>query len=167
MVSDVMFKTGKTERETPQWLWEELDLEFDFDLDAAATPENAKISIYYTKEDSSLELPWYNAAQGIRTIWVNPPYGKEVKYWVEKAYTESQKGAVVVMLLPARTDTGWFHDYILGKAEIRYLRGRLIFEEDGEPIKCLNQKTGKMQVCGAPFPSIIVIFRPPYQRSIR
>ena len=77
-------------------------------------------------------------------VWCNPPYGREIGKWVEKAYNESLKGAMVVMLLPARTDTKWFHDYIYGKAEIRFVRGRLKFGDSKN---------------SAPFPSMVVIFR--------
>lgn len=77
-------------------------------------------------------------------VWCNPPYGREIGKWVEKAYDESLKGAMVVMLLPARTDTRWFHDYIYNKAEIRFVRGRLKFGDSKN---------------SAPFPSMVVIFR--------
>jgi site-specific DNA-methyltransferase (adenine-specific) len=151
MVSSVLFASNSSAWETPQWLWDELDLEFDFDLDAAATPENAKVSFYYTEKDNALIRPWFNRYEGIQNIWLNPPYGRGVGAWVQKAYIESQRGATVVMLLPARTDTAWFHDWVLGRAEIRFLRGRLKFSNS---------------VNAATFPSIIVIFRPPYKRSI-
>ena len=77
-------------------------------------------------------------------MFCNPPYGREIGRWVRKCYEESQRGATVVMLIPARTDTAWFHDYIYGKAEIRFIRGRLHFNES---------------TSGAPFPSMIVIFK--------
>ena len=78
------------------------------------------------------------------TVWCNPPYGREIGKWVEKAYNESLAGVTVVMLLPARTDTKWFHDYIYGKAEIRFVRGRLKFGDSKN---------------SAPFPSMVIIFR--------
>lgn len=83
---------------------------------------------------------------GIRggTVWCNPPYGREIGKWVEKAYKESLEGVTVVMLLPARTDTKWFHDYIYGKAEIRFVRGRLKFGDSKN---------------SAPFPSMVVVYR--------
>ena len=77
-------------------------------------------------------------------VWCNPPYGREIGKWVEKAYKESLEGATVVMLLPARTDTKWFHDYIYGKAEIRFVRGRLKFGDSKN---------------SAPFPSMVVVYR--------
>lgn len=77
-------------------------------------------------------------------VWCKPPYGREIGKWVEKAYKESLEGATVVMLLPARTDTKWFHDFIYGKAEIRFVRGRLKFGDSKN---------------SAPFPSMVVVFR--------
>ena len=165
MVDQALFSSDRTEWETPQWLWDELDLEFDFDIDAAATESNAKVPIFYTKEDDSLSQPWYDRPESVRNVWVNPPYGRGVGEWVKKAYIESQKGATVVMLLAARTDTSWFHDWILGRAEVRFLRGRLVFEEDGNPVVYINKKTGKPQEGKAPFPSMIVIYRPPHKRG--
>jgi len=78
------------------------------------------------------------------TVWCNPPYGRQIGKWVEKAYNESLQGATVVMLLPARTDTKWFHDFIYGKAEIRFIRGRLKFGDSKN---------------SAPFPSMVIVFR--------
>ena len=120
---------------TPQDLFDELDAEFHFDLDVCALPENAKCERYYTPEQDGLSQEWTG------TCWCNPPYGRQIGKWVRKA---AESGTTVVMLLPARTDTKWFHDYILGKAEIRFLRGRLKFGG------CNN---------GAPFPSMVVVFR--------
>lgn len=76
-------------------------------------------------------------------VFCNPPYGKELPKWVKKSYEESQKGNLIVMLLPARTDTRWFHDYIYHKAKIRFIRGRLKFNDGKTP---------------APFPSMLVIY---------
>ena len=151
MISKVLFASGNTEWETPQYLWDELDLEFGFHLDAAASDENTKVPFYYTTEDDALKQNWFDRSQGITSIWVNPPYGRGIVEWVKKAYLESQRGATVVMLLPARTDTAWFHNWVLGRAEIRFLRGRLKFSNSAN---------------SATFPSVIVIFRPPWQRSM-
>jgi site-specific DNA-methyltransferase (adenine-specific) len=151
MVGQALFSSSGNEWETPDWLWEELDIEFNFDLDAAASEENAKLSFYYTEEDDALGQPWYNRVEGVCNIWVNPPYGRGIVEWVRKAYIESQRGATVVVLLPARTDTAWFHDWVLGRAEIRFLRGRLKFSGSEN---------------SAPFPSMVVVYRPPHKRSI-
>jgi len=122
---------------TPQDTFDALADEFGpFDLDVCATPENAKCSRYYTKEDDGLAHPWYGRC------WMNPPYGREIKAWMRKAYEESQRGATVVCLVPARTDTAWWHDYAMN-GEVRFLRGRLKFG---------NAKNA------APFPSAVVVF---------
>jgi len=139
-MNPVLFSSKKTEWETPQALFDELDREFGFTLDVCALPENAKCDLFFTPETDGLSQSWKG-----HICWMNPPYGKEIGRWVEKAYRESkQNGTTVVCLLPARTDTRWFHDYIYGKAEIRFLRGRIKF------VGAENS---------APFPSMIVIYR--------
>ena len=137
MNTEVMFSSKTNEWATPQALFDELDLEFHFTLDPCATPENAKCKKYYTEADDGLSKDWTN-----ETVFCNPPYGREIHKWVRKAATSK---ALTVMLIPARTDTAYFHDYIYGKAEIRFIRGRVKFGDS---------KTG------APFPSMIVVFRP-------
>jgi len=134
-----MFSSRSSEWETPQELFEELDRIFDFTLDVCATPENAKVpSNYYTREDDGLTQDW-----GGHRCWMNPPYGRKIGGWVRKAYQESLKpDTIVVCLLPARTDTKWFHDYCT-KGVIWFLKGRLRFSGHKHP---------------APFPSMIVIF---------
>ena len=128
--------------ETPQDFFDKLNDEFHFNLDPCATHENAKCQKYFTKEDNGLSKDW----QGYR-VFCNPPYGRAIGEWVKKCYEESQKpNTIVVMLIPARTDTSYFHDYIYHKAEIRFIRGRLKF--------------GKAEQ-GAPFPSMVVVFTPP------
>ncbi len=123
----------------------ELDLEFHFVLDAAASPENAKCSRYFTPEEDGLSQNWNVGG----AVFCNPPYGREIGKWVQKAYFEYVRGgATIVMLIPARTDTSYFHDYIYGKAEIRFLRGRLKFEDENGA--AMNP---------APFPSMVVIYR--------
>ena len=107
--------------ETPQDFFDGLDTEFCFELDVCALPENAKCDKYYSPDDDGLAQPW----EGV--CWCNPPYGRRIGAWVAKAAQSAADGATVVMLLPARTDTRWFHGYIYGKAEIRFLRGRLKF----------------------------------------
>lgn len=143
MNKDAMFSSKTDLYETPQDFFDQLDAEFHFDLDVCALPENAKCKRYYTPEMDGLSQPWNG------TCWCNPPYGKQTRKWVRKAHDEAYKGnCTVVMLLPARTDTRWFHDYIYGayRTEIRFVRGRLKFGESRS---------------GAPFPSMVVVFRPP------
>ena len=123
---------------TPPEFFEKLNKEFHFDTDVCAMPENAKCPHYYSPEDDGLRQNWTGSC------WCNPPYGRQIGKWVEKAYMSSLIGATVVMLLPARTDTAWFHDYIYGKAEIRFVRGRLKF---------VGAKYN------APFPSMVAVFR--------
>ena len=124
--------------------FKELDDEFHFTLDAAATPKSAKCSKYFTVEDNALEQDWKG-----HVVFLNPPYGRSLGKWVEKAYREGQKGdTTVVLLIPARTDTTYFHEYILGKAELRFLRGRLKFTDENGTAKD-----------AAPFPSLLAIYR--------
>jgi len=138
MLNNALFSSKSNSWETPQDLFDQLNREFGFTLDVAAGPENAKCQKYFTEEDDAFKQDW----TGI--IWCNPPYGRTVGLWVEKAHTESILGATVVMLLPARVDTRWFHDWILGKAEIRFIKGRLKFGGSKN---------------SAPFPSMLVIYR--------
>lgn len=120
--------------------FDRLNDEFHFNADVCATPDNAKCGTYFTKENDGLSQSW-----GGYTCWCNPPYGREIGKWVQKAYLSSRNGSTVVMLLPARTDTKWFHEYIYNQAEIRFIKGRLKFG---------NSKNS------APFPSMVVVFRP-------
>lgn len=137
-INAVMFSSATDEWETPQYVFDQLNDEFHFSLDACATRENAKCSRYYTRDQDGLSQSW----DGV--VWCNPPYGRKIYRWVQKASESAKNGAEVVMLLPARTDTQWFHDYIYRHAEIRFLKGRLKF--------------GKSKN-SAPFPSMIAIFR--------
>ena len=141
MNTDVLFSSKTDLWETPQEFFDGLDNLFHFTLDACATSENTKCEHYYTPEQDGLSQQW----SGV--VWCNPPYGREIGKWVEKAYKTAEKGeAVVVMLLPARTDTKWFHDfcYFNKFATIRFVRGRLKFGGSKN---------------SAPFPSMVVIFR--------
>lgn len=133
----VMFSSNDTEWETPQEFFNKLDAEFHFTLDPCATPETAKCKKFYTKENDGLKQDWVGEA-----VFCNPPYGSAIKHWVRKCYEESKR-AKVVMLIPARTDTIYFHTYIYHKAEIRFIKGRLKFGDSKN---------------SAPFPSMIVIF---------
>lgn len=112
MNRDAMFSSKTDLWETPQEVFDRLDARFHFEVDVCATAENAKCKRYYTKEVDGLAQKW----EGV--CWCNPPYGREIGKWVKKAYEAALTGeAQVVMLLPARTDTAWFHDYIYGKAQ--------------------------------------------------
>lgn len=139
MNKDVMFSSKTDLWETPQDFFNRLDEEFHFTLDVCALQKNAKCKKFYTPEQDGLSQPWHGIC------WCNPPYGRGILAWVRKAKLSADDGNTVVMLPPARTDTHWFHDYIYGRAEIRFLRGRLKFGG------CKNS---------APFPSMVVIFRP-------
>jgi phage N-6-adenine-methyltransferase len=136
---------------TPNNLYDESNEEFHFVLDPCTTPDNPlKTRYFFTKEDDGLDLSW-NYSGG--SIFVNPPYGRNVIEWMRKAYDESRlHNITVVMLLPARTDTKWFHDYTYGKpdAEVRLVKGRLKFS-------CNDQYRPN----NAPFPSCVVVFNPP------
>lgn len=115
-----------------EWMSEEYEDEVEygsesgFDLDPCATESNAKCDKFYTIENDGLQKDWRGAR-----VFCNPPYGRELHRWVKKCYDESRKpNTLVVMLIPARTDTAYFHDYIYHKArEIRFVRGRLHFNE--------------------------------------
>lgn len=135
----VHFQSITNEWATPQLFFDLLDMEFGFTLDPCATTENAKCSKFYTQEDDGLKQSWDN-----ETVFCNPPYGREIGKWVKKA--SEALGGVVVMLIPARTDTRYFHEYIYKKdnVEIRFLKGRLKFGE---------------ATASAPFPSMVVIFK--------
>lgn len=127
MDTSLMFSSKTDKWATPQDFFDEINREFGFSLDVCALPENAKTTRYYTPEQDGLTQPW----EGV--VWCNPPYGRQIGKWVERAALAAKSGAVVVMLLPARTDTKWFHEYIYGKAEIRFVRGRLRFGGAANP----------------------------------
>ena len=146
MNTELMFSSKTDNWETPQDLFEELNKEFDFTLDACADATNHKCPFYFTKEDDGLSMDW-----GGHIVFCNPPYGREIGEWVKKAY-ETMKNSwnykyktIVVMLIPSRTDTKWFHEYIYNQpnVKVRFLKGRLKFG---------NSKNS------APFPSMIVVF---------
>lgn len=149
IVSKALFSTGKNDWATPQELFDELDAEFHFTLDPCATPETAKCAKFYTEEDNGLAQDWTG-----ETVFCNPPYSDQQQTeWVKKCYEHGVRGGVAVMLIPARTDTKRFHEYIYGNAEIRFIKGRLKFGG------CENS---------APFPSMIVVFgKDPIERRTR
>jgi site-specific DNA-methyltransferase (adenine-specific) len=143
----VLFSSKNMCWETPKALYEKLNKEFNFDLDPCASADNAKCSNFFTEEDDGLAQEWGPN----RTVFVNPPYGREIKNWVKKAYEESRKEkTTVVMLIPSRTDTVYWHQYCMKAAEIYFIKGRLKFSDSS---------------MSAPFPSAVVVFRNHWNRE--
>ena len=136
--------TGNIVAETPKYLFDRISSIFNFSLDACALPENAKCESYYTPKDDGLSKPWRGG------VWCNPPYGREISSWVRKAYEESQKeyNSFVLMLLPARTDTKWWWEYVQGKATLFFIKGRVKFGDHN---------------VGAPFPSVLALYMKDFQ----
>ena len=126
--NQVHFSSARHNWKTPKAVYQTLDAEFGFDFDPC--PTNPKFD--------GLSIDW----GGVN--FVNPPYGRQIFKWIEKGYEEYQKGKTVVFLIPSRTDTKWWHDFIMKANEIRFIRGRLKFDDGKSP---------------APFPSAIVVFR--------
>tara|TARA_R100000773_G_scaffold20680_1_gene18440 strand:+ start:603 stop:1112 length:510 start_codon:yes stop_codon:yes gene_type:complete len=161
---DVHYSSESNEWQTPIDFYDKLNDEFKFTLDPCASIHNYKCEKYFTIKENGLKQDWSKDI-----VFMNPPYGKEIKYWVEKAYFESLKGAVVVCLIPARTDTSYWHDYIFPFAfDIRFIRGRIKFgkTEQVNYYEQLNifgikeKKTFSFDTdLPAPFPSAIVIFK--------
>lgn len=135
----VHFLSQSSEWSTPQEFFDALDREFGFSLDVCATAANAKCDRFYTKENDALDQDWHG------TCWCNPPYGRGIQNWIRKAYDSSRSGATVVMLIPAHTDTRYWHELVHQASEIRFVKGRLKFSGASR---------------AAPFPSVIIIFRP-------
>lgn len=136
---EVHFSSKDNTWETPQDFFDKLNEEFSFTLDVCAVDTTAKCERYFTPEVDGLAQDW-----GQEICWMNPPYGREIKKWVEKAYKASLNGATVVCLVPSRTDTNWWHDYIVHADEVRFIKGRLKFG---------GAKNS------APFPSAVAIFK--------
>ena len=140
---------GRIEYNTPQWLFDALNVEFGFTVDAAAAKGNSKCKRYWSAEDDGLSKDWTD-----EVVWVNPPYGKGITTkWVAKAYHESKRGATVVMVVPVRADAKWWHDYAM-KAEVRLFRNRLNFDNDH----------GAKHY--APFATAVLVFRPYQYRLV-
>ena len=150
MIDKQLFTSNKTDWETPQWLFDKLDKEFNFDLDVCADMDNTKCFNFFGERNlfenefkylDCFNIDWSEFKK--HALWMNPPYGRQIGKFIKKAYEESLKGCTVVCLLPARTDTRWWWNYCLKAYEIRFLKGRLKF----------GGATNS-----APFPSAIVIF---------
>ena len=141
MNTSLFFSSETDQWATPQAFFEKLNAEFHFTLDPCADEFNHKCERFFTKEQDGLAQDWAN-----EIAFCNPPYGRETQRWVQKCYKEVHEGScpLAVMLIPARTDTRWFHEYIYEKAEIRFVKGRLKFGDSAN---------------SAPFPSMVVIFR--------
>ena len=141
MDTRVFFSSETGEWSTPQDFFDRLNNEFNFTLAPCADDLNHKCERYYTKEQDGLKQDWSG-----EIVFCNPPYGRDVQNWVKKCFNEVYAGKCrrAVMLLPARTDTRWFHDYIYHKAEVRFVKGRLKFGGQNQP---------------APFPSMVIVFR--------
>lgn len=136
-----MMSSATDQWATPQELFDDLDSIYHFTLDVCASDWNAKCDRYFDEEQNGLAQEW------VGTCWMNPPYGRTIKEWVKKAYESAGNGTTVVCLIPARTDTAWWHDYVM-KGDITFLRGR---------VKFVSQTNDKDQ--SAPFPSAIVVFK--------
>ena len=135
MINQGMFTSKTDQWATPQDFFDKLNEEFGFTLDVCALPENAKCNAYYTPDIDGLKQLWHG------TCWCNPPYGRGIGEWIKKA---SEADATVVCLVPARTDTAWWHDYAMKADDIRFIRGRLKFGGSKN---------------SAPFPSAVLVFR--------
>lgn len=149
MLNDSLFSSAKHDWGTPKPFFTRLNAEFDFEIDLAATEDNALCPAFFSPAQDSLSQTWTTSPG--KAAWLNPPYGSSIPAWVEKAYRSSvENGATVVVLIPSRTDTAWWHDWAMKADEIRFVRGRLRFE--GAP-------------SSAPFPSSVLIYRPPGQKK--
>lgn len=138
-LNKAMFSSASDSWPTPQAFFDGLNARFGFTLDVCADDQNAKADRYFTKEDDGLSHAWTG------TVWMNPPYGREIGKWVRKAYESSRAGATVVCLVPARTETRWWHDYIMLASEIWLVKGRLTFGNATAPCT---------------FPNAVAVFHP-------
>jgi site-specific DNA-methyltransferase (adenine-specific) len=139
-ISQALYSSRTDEWPTPQSFFDALDAEFHFTLDACATRRNAKCARYFTAAQDGLRQDW-----GTHRVFCNPPYGREMRAWACKCFEASRAGALVVLLAHARTDTRWFHGWVYGKAELRFVKGRLRFGDGAQ---------------SAPFPSLVAVYRP-------
>jgi phage N-6-adenine-methyltransferase len=149
-LSNGLFTSRTEEWETPLYVFKAIDMEFRFQVDVCASLENTKCKIFFDKNVDGLKQEWSPFR-----CWMNPPYGKNISKWMKKAFHESEHGALVVCLIPCRTDTRWWHDWVMKAGEIRFIAGRISFGN------------GKQS---APFPSCIVVYYPelenPYKLSV-
>ena len=137
MENKVLYSSNTDSWSTPWDLFYKLNEIYNFDLDPCCDELNRKCKNYFTRQHDGLDQDWNK----YKSVFMNPPYGREIKKWVKKAYEENKKGCIVVCLLPARTDTKWFHEYIYNKHKIEFIKGRLRFGNSTD---------------NAPFPSMLV-----------
>ena len=140
MINNGLFTSKTDQWATPQNFFDKLNAQYNFELDVCADKTNHKVKKYYDEQDNGLIQPW-----APYRCWMNPPYGRVIGHWMKKAYDESQLGALVVCLVPARTDTKWWHDYAMRGGGVEFIRGRLKFGDSKN---------------SAPFPSAVVVFKP-------
>ena len=140
-----------SEWETPPDFFQKYNARFGFQIDVAATHDNALLPRCWTIEDDALTKDW-----APMVCWMNPPYGRAIAQFMRKAWVESQRGATVICLVPARTDTAWWHDYAM-KGDIEFIRGRLRFVNRTFPSW---RADGNFKISPACFPSAVVIFKP-------
>ena len=133
-----LYSSATEEWPTPRQFFDVLNAEFRFTLDPCATVDNAKAAQYFTRADDGLRQRWSGS------VFVNPPYGREISKWLAKAYRERHRCSVIVCLIPSRTDTKYWHEFVMHASELRFVRGRLRFEGGQH---------------SAPFPSVVVVFR--------
>lgn len=142
MNTELMFSSKDQSWSTPQDFFDKLNEEFGFTLDPCASPQTAKCAKYFTEDDDGLSKDWSG-----EVVFCNPPYGRALPAWVKKCREEGSKAnTIVVMLIPSRTDTKYFHEHIWHGAasEVRFLKGRLKFGG------CKD---------AAPFPSLVAVYR--------
>ena len=142
----IVFSSYRMDWETPIEFFNKYDDIYKFTLDVCCLPETAKCNRFFTPTDDGLTQDWSKDV-----CWMNPPYGRSIGLWIKKAYEESLKGAIVVCLLPSRTDTNWWWNYCM-KGQIEFIKGRLKFRG--------KNKEGTYVNNNATFASAIVIFKP-------
>jgi DNA N-6-adenine-methyltransferase (Dam). len=133
-----MFSSKTDVWSTPQDFYDKYNTIYKFTLDPCSNGKNAKCNKYFTESQNGLKQDWGN-----NIVFMNPPYGRTIGLWIKKAYESSLNGATVVCLIPSRTDTRWWHEYVIPFAEVTFIKGRLKFGGSKTP---------------APFPSAVVIF---------
>lgn len=150
-VSKALFSSDKDEWETPPWLFNYYNSWYNYDIDVCATKENAKCPEFFTPEQDGLAQSWAG-----KRVWMNPPYGRKIKHWIGKAISERRSASLITMLIPARTDTEWWHDLVVPYTNMRIdlLKGRIHF--------IINGKRAKD---GAPFPSAVITILPRATRT--
>lgn len=151
MINKSLFSSLKQDWETEEKFFNQLDSLFYFQVDLAANDENTKCKKWFTENENSLVQPWHLTESN---QWLNPPYGKELRFWLEKAYLESKRGANICVLVPARTDTSYWHEFVFSKATILFIKGRLKF---------------KNAISSAPFPSALIFYNIdvlPYKKEL-